>query len=91
MSCLREGYNSAPDRSSDQRVLGPDVPSVPKGGAGMSADRLLGFLASHGVTAYAVAGRIIAVGDCSGITGVTFAEVTTIEPTLMAVRDWLGY
>lgn len=57
----------------------------------MSTDRLLGFLASHGVTAYAVADQIVAVGDCSGITGVTFAEVATIEPTLKAVRDWLGY
>lgn len=53
----------------------------------MSAEALVSFIRSHSMVAYVVDERIVAVTDC----GWGLAEVETIEPTLQAVRDWLGY
>lgn len=50
-------------------------------------ERLVRFIRSHSMVAYIVDERILAVTDY----GWGLASVDTIEPTLQAVRDWLGY
>lgn len=58
----------------------------------MSTDRLIRFVELHQFAAHLTPdGRLMVVGDVVGPGGVHFAEVVTIEPTLSAVRDWLGY
>lgn len=49
------------------------------------------FIRRHGCPAYVVDGRVLAIVDCSGASGVAGAEVASIGPTFQAARAWLGY
>lgn len=57
----------------------------------MNAAQLVAYIAKHSINAHVGRdGKIVAEAVyCKD--GVAFSEVETIEPTLQAVRDWLGY
>jgi hypothetical protein len=57
----------------------------------MNAAQLVALIAKHSINARVSRdGKIIAEAVyCKD--GVAFSEIETIEPTLQAVRDWLGY
>lgn len=57
----------------------------------MNAAQLVAYIAKHSIAAHLGRdGKIVAEAVyCKD--GVAFSEIETIEPTLSAVRDWLGY
>ena len=57
----------------------------------MNAQQLVAYIAKHSIDAHIDhEGKIVAEAVyCKD--GVAFSELETIEPTLQAIRDWLGY
>lgn len=57
----------------------------------MNANQLVAYIAKHSISAsIGRDGKIVAEAVyCKD--GVAFSEFETVEPTLEAVRNWLGY
>lgn len=57
----------------------------------MTATQLVAYIEQHSITAHVGRdGKIVAEAVyCKD--GVAFSEMETVEPTIQAVRNWLGY